>query len=128
MASLTIFNRPPDFEAEVRFLTSEEGGRTGKWGPVKQGYRCDIHLDNDPSDLLWMIWPMFLNEHGQELPMGTVVPQTSKAHFFISSPELRRLVHRQWLREGVRFHLSEGNHRVAACSVTKILSLTDDVD
>lgn len=28
-----------------------------------------------------MIWPMFLDEHGKELPKGAKVPQVSRAHF-----------------------------------------------
>ncbi len=118
--------RAPDFEAEVRFLTPEEGGRTGCNGPVRQGYRCDIHMDDDPTDLLWMIWPLFLDENGQELPKGTPIPQVSRAHFYIINDELRHTIHRQWLRVGTGFHLSEGAHRVAACRVTKILSLHED--
>ncbi len=118
-------SRAPDFEAEVRFLTPEEGGRSS---PARQGlYRPDIHVDDDPSDLLWMIWPRFLGESGDELPEGAVVPQICRAHFYIANPDLRRTVHRQWLREGAKFHLSEGHHRTAACSVTKILALHEDV-
>ena len=115
-------NRPPDFEAEVRFLTQEEGGRTGEWGPPRQGYRCDIHWDDDPSDLLWMIWPMFLDEHGQELPKGAEIPQLSRAHFYIINAELRDTVHQAWLRVGVGFHLCEGARRVAACRVITIFT------
>jgi translation elongation factor EF-Tu-like GTPase len=116
--------RPPDFEAEVRFLTVEEGGRKTA---ASQGYRPDIHVDDDHSDLLWMIWPRFLDENGAELPDGTEVPQVCRAHFYIVNPELRRTVHRQWLRDGARFHLSEGQRRTAACRVTKILSLNEDM-
>lgn len=115
-------NPPPDFEAEVRFLTPEEGGRTGQWGPPRQGYRCDIHWDDDPSDLLWMIWPMFLDEHGQELPKGAEVPQVSRAHFYIINAELRDTVHQAWLRVGAGFHLCEGARRVATCRVTTIFT------
>jgi hypothetical protein len=122
-----MYNRAPDFEAEVRFLTSEEGGRTGRYGPVRQGYRCDIHWDDDSSDLLWMIWPLFLDVSGQELPKGAVIPPLSRAHFYIANDELKRTVHHQWLREGTLFHLSEGAHRVAACRVTKILSLHEEL-
>jgi len=118
-----IYNQAPAFEAEVRFLTPDEGGRTGRHGPVRQGYRCDIHYDDDPTDLLWMIWPLFLDESGQELPKGAVVPDVSRANFYIVDDELRRTVHRQRLCEGTRFHLSEAAHRVASCRITKILSL-----
>lgn len=118
--------RAPDFEAEVRFLTFEEGGRRGEYGPVKQGYRCDVHLDNDPSDSRWMIWPLFLDNNGQELPKGAPIPPVSKAHFYIINDELRRNFHRQWLCEGARFHLTEGARKVAACQVTKILNLHEE--
>jgi hypothetical protein len=121
-----MYNQPPDFEAEVRFLSHEEGGRTGSYGPVRQGYRCDIHWDDDPSDLLYMIWPSFLDESGQELPIGAVISQVSNAHFHIASPKAKPIVYRQWLREDARFHLSEGLHRVAACRVTKVLSSYED--
>ncbi len=108
----------------MRVLTREEGGRSS---PARQGlYRPDIHVDDDPSDSLWMIWPRFLSESGDELPQDAVVPLVCRAHFYIANPDLRRTVHRQWLREGAKFHLSEGHHRTAACSVTKILSLHED--
>ena len=119
-------NLAPDFEGEVRFLTAEEGGRTGRWGPVRQGYRCDVHWDDDSSDLLWMIWPMFLDESGQKLPKGAVVPEVSRAHFYIVSEATRATVYQQWLREGAGFHLCEGARRVAACRVIKILRLHEE--
>jgi translation elongation factor EF-Tu-like GTPase len=112
----------PDFEAEVRFLTATEGGRRS---PPYQGYRADIHYDGDKDDGVWMVWPRFIDDSGQELPDGTVIPPTSRAHFYIISGELRRTVHSERLREGVRFHICEGQRRVAACRVTKILSLHD---
>jgi hypothetical protein len=105
-------NHVPDFEADVRFLRE----------PVRQGYRCDIHWDDDASDLLWMIWPMFLDDYGQELPEGAVVPQVSRAHFYIINAELKDAVHRQWLREGAGFHLCEGAHKVAACRITAVFT------
>ena len=113
----------PDFEAEVRFLTADEGGRQG---PAMQGYRPDIHYDDDETDGLYMVWPGFIDDSGQELPKGTVIPPVSRAHFYIINDELRRTVHRQRLREGVRFHICEGARRVASCRVIKILSLHDN--
>mgnify|MGYP001558373959 CR=1 FL=1 len=115
--------RAPDFEAEVRFLTADEGGRQG---PAMQGYRPDIHYDDDETDQLWMIWPRFIDDIGQELQKGAVIPSLARAHFYIINTELRSTVHRARLREGVRFHICEGQHRVAACRVTKILSLHED--
>ena len=57
--------RPPDSESEVRFLSREEGGRKG---PARQGlHRPDIHVDDDPPDMLWMICPRSLDDKGAEL-------------------------------------------------------------
>ena len=116
-------NNAPDFEADVRFLTVDEGGRQS--APY-QGYRADIHYDGDDADGVWMVWPRFIDDSGQELPDGTVIPQVSRAHFYIVNGELRRTVHRKRLREGVCFHICEGQRRVAACLVTKILSLHEN--
>lgn len=91
-----------------------------------QGYRPDIHYDDDESDELWMVWPRFIDDSGHELPNGAVVSQVSKARFFIINDELRRTVHRQRLREGVRFHICEGQRRVAACRITEILGLHEE--
>ena len=115
--------RPPDFEADVRFLTPEEGGRKG---PAVQGYRPDLQYDDDEPDEAWMIWPRFLHPSGNELPDGALIPQCAKAQFYIVNDELRRTIHRERIREGVRFHICEGPHRVASGRVTKILSLHKD--
>ncbi len=123
---MQMADRSPDFEAEVRFLAPEEGGRTGQWGPPSQGYRPDVRYDDDLSDEAWMFLPRFLDEHGHELPQGTPIAQLSRAHFYILNDELRRTVHRRRLREGVYFHICEGSRRVAECRVTKILALHED--
>jgi hypothetical protein len=111
----------PDFEAEVRFLAQAEGGRCSQ---PKQGYRCDIHWDKDSSETIWMIWPKFLGDSGTELPEGADVPQICKAHFYIMSARARPLLSRQgWLHNGAHFHLTEGHHRVAACTVNHDFSV-----
>src|SRR2546429_7683069 len=98
-------NRAPDFEAKVRFLTREEGGRSS---PARQGrYRPDIHVDDDPSEQLWMIWPRFLDESGGGMPEGGVAPQISPAHFYIANPAVGRTGHPHGLREGERAFLCE---------------------
>jgi hypothetical protein len=115
--------RPPDFEAEVRFLSREEGGRDA---PPIQGYRPDIHYDDDLPDQLWMVWPRFIDDEGQELPDGTIVPRLTRARFFIVNDDLRATVHRNRLREGLRFSINEGPKRVAECRVTRVLSLNEN--
>jgi len=111
---------PPEFEAEVRFLSPDEGGRRS---PAVQGYRPDVHWDDDPSETLWMIHPRFLASSGEELPDGTEIPQLCKAHFYLISTHVRHLLHQQWLHERARFQISEGRHCVAAGVVTKVSSL-----
>lgn len=108
-----------EFEADVRFLAREERGRQHL--PVQGSYRPDVHWDDDPSKTLWMIHPRFLGTSGEELPEGTEIPPACKAHFYLISTQLRNWLHRDWLHEDARFHISEGPHRVASCIVTKVL-------
>jgi translation elongation factor EF-Tu-like GTPase len=113
----------PEFEADVRFLSREEGGRHSP--PIQSLYRPDVHWDDDSSETLWMIHPRFLGPDCAELPEGTEVPQVCKAHFYLISTQVRDQLHQQWLHEGAQFHISEGRHRVAAGVVTKILYSVD---
>jgi hypothetical protein len=119
-----LYPKHPDFEAEVRFLTPEEGGR--RYGPVKQGYRCDVHWPGEPSNELWMIWPVFLDQNGNELPKEAVVPSLSKADFYIVNDKSRKIIYENWLRVGVDFHLHEGAKKVAACRITKVFPMPED--
>ncbi len=113
----------PDFEAEVRFLTPEEGGRATL--PL-QGWRADVRREAEPGNQCWMIWPRFLGDDGQELPDGTPIAAVSLAHFYVLDDRLRRTVHREWVREDASFYLVEGPHRVARCRVTRLLALHDE--
>lgn len=115
--------RAADFEAEVRFISSVEGGRQG---PAVQGYRPDIQYDD--SEDLWMVWPLFLDSNGDELSKGTVIPNVSNANFYIINDEFRRTVHRNKLHVNTDFHICEGIRKVAVCRVVKILSLYEDFD
>ena len=69
--------RPPDFEAEIKFLTKDEGGRERL--PL-QGYRPDLRYNDQNEDSAWMIWPLFLNDEGIEIPKGNPVKQQMKAN------------------------------------------------
>jgi hypothetical protein len=117
-----MLTREPDFEAEVRFLGEAEGGRS----QPKQGHSADIHWDADSSNAIWMVWPQFLDDAGSELAEGAEVPQMCRAHFYVVSPQTHSLLAQQsWLREGTRFHITEGNHRVAVCRVTNIFGASN---
>lgn len=111
----------PDFEAEVRFLSSDQGGRKE---PARQGFRTDIkYADEEASNQAWMVWPLFVDETGVERSRGELIPEVSRANFYIVSPESRRLVHVPRLRVGTRFIIVEGSRRVAECTVTRVLHL-----
>jgi translation elongation factor EF-Tu-like GTPase len=112
--------RQPDFEAEIRFLSQEDGGREKL--PL-QGYRSDLRYKDQNEETAWMIWPLFLNEEGIEIPRGHPVKQQTKANMYIVSDDLRKTVHRQKIREGIRFHLVEGKKIVADGAVTQVLGL-----
>jgi hypothetical protein len=112
--------RRADFEAEIRFLSKEEGGRESL--PF-QGYRCDLKYKEQEEKFVWMIWPAFLDEEGNELPQGQLVKQKSKANMYIINQELRKTVHQGKIREGVLFHLGKGQKIVADGKVTRILNL-----
>jgi translation elongation factor EF-Tu-like GTPase len=113
----------PEFEADIRFLSRDEGGRKH---PAVQGmYRPDVHWDDDASETLWIIHPRFLSETGEELADGTEIPQVCKAQFYLISMKVRDLLRQQWLHQGARFHVSEGRHRVAAGVVTKVFCSVD---
>src|SRR5882672_7679658 len=113
----------PDFEAEVRFLTVAEGGRLGP--PIQGMYRPDISYDGDPAGQVFMVWPWFFGENGEDLPEGTTIPPATRARFYIASDNARPVLRRR-TREGLQFYLNEGRKRVAVCRVTKILSLNRD--
>lgn len=114
-----------DFEARLRFLSAEEGGRQTSW--VAQGYRPDFSYE-DELDAAFMIWPIFLDEHGEPLTEGTRVltDKPVNARMVIINDELRATEHRQRIKEGVKFFVREGRRIVAEGVVTRILALFDD--
>src|SRR5689334_22418008 len=100
----------PEFEADIRFLSRDQGGRQH---PAVQGmYRPDVHWDDDASEILWMIHPRFLMETGEELADGTEIPQVCKAHFYLISTHVRDSLHQRWLYQGAHFHICEKQHRL----------------
>jgi len=57
------FQGRDDFEATIRILSEAEGGRRTR---ARNGIRWDIcYADEDPKDNLWMVWPDFLDKHGE---------------------------------------------------------------
>jgi hypothetical protein len=71
------FQGRDDFEAMIRILPEEEGGRHTR---PRNGIRWDIcYAGDDPKDGIWMVWPDFLDESskfGRSCPAATE-PQSS---------------------------------------------------
>ena len=116
--------RRHDFEARLRFLTPEEGGRQT---PVSTGYRGDFRYLDDPPGTLWMIWPNeFITEQGEVLPPEIKVSGTTWARMFIVVDHYRTSLHRTRVQVGTPFQVVEGSHVVAEGVVTKLVGLHDD--
>jgi hypothetical protein len=113
----------PDFEVSYRFLAPQEGGRQK---PPFQHTRWDFLYEGDDSqkDGISMIWPEAVDSNGVILPEGPI-PMSGTAFMFVVVPE-RRKYHIERLRPGARGFFVEGPHRVAECTVTRILYLHDN--
>jgi len=116
--------RRHDFEAKLRFLTPEEGGRQA---PVQNGYRADFRYLDDPPGTGWMIHPReFITKDGDMLPSDTLIIGDVYARMYILTEHYRMTEHRIRIHLGTQFEVVEGNHVVAEGIVTKIVGLNDD--
>jgi elongation factor Tu len=97
---------PKDVEAEITFLTTEEGGRRG---PAYSGYRPQFHYDGHDWDAIQHYGDVEAVEPGQ-----TVIAYLS----FLSPKE-----HVGKLYPGKEFLIREGHRVVARGCITKILDL-----
>ena len=97
---------PPDIEAEITFLTSEEGGRST---PAFSGYRPQFYYDEQDWDA----------QHDY-IGVSEVYPgQTVTTHLTFASPHYQL----GKLHPGKEFLIREGQKVVACGEVTKILNL-----
>jgi len=96
----------PHLEADVTFLSTEEGGRQG---PVFSGYR-PAHLVKDDY--------LTTGQH-EYIDKEKVEPgETAKAEIFLISPEV--YPHCLWVGKELALH--EGAHLVGYAKVTKIMN------
>jgi len=102
---------PPDIEAEITFLPTEQGGRKG---PAFSGYRPHFYYDGHNWDAL------------HEYPdVERVLPgQTVRTWLRFLSPD--RHVGR--IRDGMEFQIREGSRVVGHGRVTKILHLAESAE
>jgi translation elongation factor EF-Tu-like GTPase len=95
----------PDIEAEITFLRSDEGGRTG---PAYAGYRPPIYFDDTMGWSAQYDW----RPHPPIQPGDTVTALIS----FLSPEECRGRPF-----PGQEFEIREGSHLVARGRVTRLL-------
>ena len=117
---------PDDFEATIRILTEDEGGR--KTSPFN-GIRWDFsYVADNATDQLYMIWPDFFSHTGDSLPKDQPLPLSVQlcARMTIVSDEMREQVHRARIKPSVEFYCHEGSRRVAIGRVTRITGLHID--
>ncbi|MCU1016059.1 hypothetical protein [Stenotrophomonas geniculata] len=117
---------PDDFEARIRILAPEEGGRRS---PARNGIRWDFAYAADAgAPELFMIWPDFRHAEGDswatELPL--LVGEPLLAGLTVVNEVLRAGLHRERIRPGVRFHCHEGPKVVAVGEVTRVTGLLLD--
>lgn len=99
---------PPDIEAEIYFLTTEEGGRKT---PAFSGYRPQFYYDGHDWDAVQ-----------NYIDVSEVYPgQTVTAHLSFMSPQC----HVGKLSLDKEFLVREGQKVVARGKVTKILHLAE---
>jgi len=119
-----LYDTPDDFEAEIRIMRENEGGRIS---PPYNGIRWDFAYDGDiiKETGIYMIWPDFINEKGNSLPTDKAlsIDKILKARMIIISDEMREKIHRDRIVEGLHFFCHEGSRRVAEGIVTKITGL-----
>ena len=101
---------PPDIEAGIRFLTTEEGGRQT---PVRSGYRPnhDFGVEGQLNDAVH-----------QYIDKQWVAPgETVIAHLSFMAPEHHDIFGGQ-LYEGFEFTVQEGARIVGRGRITKVLN------
>ncbi len=101
---------PHDIEAQIYYLTAEEGGRSGA---VYNGYRGQFYYDGNSWDA------------HQEFPgVAQAFPgQESRTFLALASPEQ----HLGQIVVGMDFSIREGDRTVATGKVTKIIELEESV-
>ena len=119
-----LYDAPDDFEADIRILREDEGGRKT---PVCNSIRWDFCYRGEGSiePYIHMIWPDFIDSRGNSLPEDEMLPvdHTLKARLTILSDEVRQTIHRDRIKVGVRFYCQEASKRVAEGIVTRITGL-----
>ncbi|RPD44577.1 hypothetical protein DNI29_20820 [Hymenobacter sediminis] len=111
---------PDDFEARIRILPPEEGGRKQ---PPYNGIRWDFRyaLDKPACDYMYSdFYDPLTGNSWRELPLSLDEWLHARLSIFF---EEARAFHQKKLRPGTSFYCVEGSHIVAEGTVTRITGL-----
>lgn len=115
---------PHDFEAVIRIYCKEEGGRIE---PPPNGILWNFAYKGDDINTVgcYMIYPNFIDDHGNSLPTDKPLPVDKKlnARMYILSEEMKNKVHSKRISVGQIFYCHEGTKPVAEGIVTKVTGL-----
>jgi hypothetical protein len=115
-----------DFEARIRILTEDEGGRY-MW--TYNGIRWDFRYAFDPKKrTYWLLYPDFYDADGNSFPQGHPLPTGEWLYarmYHFGTSEGRRF-HQEHVRPGTSFYCVEGSRIVAEGTVTRITGLFEE--
>lgn len=115
--TLDLYRQPADFEADIRILNQAEGGRKT---PPFNHIRWDFcYADDDPSDGIHMIWPLFVDANGDAIAQDIPLKGKQRARMYIVDRS-RVSYHADRLSAGTHFNCHEGKRVVAVGIVTRI--------
>jgi translation elongation factor EF-Tu-like GTPase len=99
----------PRVEAEIRYLTTEEGGRRG---PVASGYRGQFHYEGEDHDGI---------QSFPDFPAGEFIPLGQPVRALIWLPDERwKDYHSRRIHVGTRFQIREGRKIVGRGVITRV--------
>ncbi len=115
-----MYNKEPDFEADIIVYSPEESGRPG---PARNGIKWDFRYASDDEADIFMIWAVFLTDDGELVSKDVGLIGKYRAQMYIVDDSMKDKVHRERMKEGVEFYMVEGRRKTAEGVITKILNI-----
>jgi hypothetical protein len=115
-----MYNKEPDFEADITIYSAEEAGRIA---PARNGIRWDFRYASDDESDIYMIWPVFITDDGELVSQDIDLIGRYCARMYIVDDSMKEEIHRKRIKEGAKFYMVEGFRKVAEGIVTRILGL-----
>ncbi len=113
-----MYTREPDFEAKIRLLTKQEGGRNSL--PF-QGYRSNFIYEGEDPHIQYSIWPEFLDANKMPIPIKEFITSNECfANFYIFDKITKESIHRGKIIVGVKFNMMEGARIIGKGTVTQV--------